>query len=180
MNLPSSSVWSRTIASLALCGLVCGAAGPSGAQEAPATTNQPATANQLTLARSLVAASGMLRSIEPIVPNMQQEMARVVSQTRPELAKDLNEAFVHLKPEIDKRREDLIAVVAAIFAKHMSEQELKDAVAFFTSASGKKYVAAQPVILDEVVAAMESFTRFLSGELTTMVRTELKKKGIDF
>jgi len=167
-----SSAWIRTIVSLALLGLVFGWIGPCRAQDA--------NANQLTLARSLVGASGMLRSIEPIVPNLQQEMSRAITQTRPELAKDLNAAFVQLKPELDKKKEELIAVVAAIFAKHMNEQELKESVAFFTSAAGQKYVAAQPAILDEVVTAMESFTRFLSGELTTMVRGELKKKGIDF
>jgi hypothetical protein len=167
-----SSAWIRTFVSLALLGLVCGWTRPSLAQDAHA--------NQLALARSLVGASGMLRSIEPIVPNLQQEMTRAITQTRPELAKDLNDVFVQLKPEIDKRKEDLIAVVAAIFAKHMTEQELKESVAFFSSTSGQKYVAAQPAILDEVVTAMESFTRFLSGELTTMVRGELKKKGIDF
>jgi hypothetical protein len=174
-----SSAWIRTIVSLAFLGLACGLSKPSQAQ-ATLGDQKPIPASQLALARSLVEATGMLRSIEPIVPNMQQEMTRAITQTRPEIAKDLAGVFVQLKPDLDKKTEDLVTVVSAIFAQHLSEADLKESVAFFTSAAGKKYVAAQPVILDEVVTAMESFNRFLSGELTTMVRTELKKKGVDF
>jgi uncharacterized protein len=147
---------------------------------APRAFAQEPTQSQIAMARSLVSASGMTRSFDSMIPQMQDQLTQTVTRTRPEIAKDVTEALTQIKPELDQKRDEFVTTVARIFAKHMSDQEMKDSVAFFTSASGKKYVADQPVVLDEVVVAMDGWTRSLSDDVLALVRAQLKKKNIEF
>jgi hypothetical protein len=145
----------------------------------PAVAQEP-TPNQVTLARSLVAASGMSRSLDLMLPQLQDQLTRMVTRTRPEILKDVSEALNQLKPELEQRHEELIVNVAKVFAKHMSEQEMKDCVAFFTSPSGKKYVSSQPVVVDEIAVAIDGWQRSVSENMLGLVRAQLKKKNIEF
>jgi hypothetical protein len=62
----------------------------------------------------------------------------------------------------------------------MNEQELKDTAAFFASASGKKYVEAQPIAFNEIIVLMQAWRQKLSTDILTRAREEMKKKGVDF
>jgi hypothetical protein len=141
---------------------------------------QDISPNQIALARELITVSGMSRSLDLMLPQLLDQLTRTVTRTRPEILKDVSEALNQMKPELDQRHEELIVTVAKIFAKHMSEQEMKDCVAFFASPSGKKYVTTQPVVLDEVVVAMDDWTHSASQNVLTLLRAQLKKKNIEF
>jgi hypothetical protein len=100
-----------------------------------------------------------------------------LTQTRPELSRDLNTVLTQLKPEFDKQVDEMISIAAQIYVKQMSEQDLKAAVAFFESPAGKKYVETQPAFLTEVVTAMQGWQGKISTDLMARVREEMKKKG---
>jgi uncharacterized protein len=141
---------------------------------------QEPTQNQIALGRSLVTLSGLSRSIDSMVPQMQEQLIQTVTRTRPDIVKDVTEAMAQIRPQLDQKRDEFVTSSAKIFARHLSEQEMKDCVTFFTSPSGKKYVAAQPVVLDEFVAVLDNWGHSLSEEVSTMLRAQLKKKNIEF
>jgi uncharacterized protein len=141
---------------------------------------QEPTANQLALGRSLVLSSGLMRSIDATIPQLQEQLIQAITRTRPDIVKDVNDAMTQIKPQLDQKRDELVTISAKIFAKHMSEQEMKDSATFFSGPSGKKYVATQPVVLDEFVTAMDSWARSLSEDVSTLLRVQLKKKNIEF
>jgi hypothetical protein len=99
--------------------------------------------------------------------------------TRPEIGKDLTEVLGRLKPEFEGQREDILNAAARIFASRLSEPELKDVAAFDKSASGQKYVAAQPPVMDELFGQMQAWSQRLSEFMIGRVRAEMKKKGVD-
>lgn len=178
--------------------LLLGAALPASAQTAPAPTppaNIPAPAavspvpplppppvppEKLALAREVVRASGMSRSFEPMVPQLAQQIPMVVTRTRPELAKSVYGVLAQLKPEFDKKGEEMLDIAAAIYARRLSEDELKTTAAFFDSPAGKRYVEAQPLMLDELVVAMQAWTQETSTYMMKRVQAEMEKKGEKF
>ncbi|MGO9675589.1 MAG: DUF2059 domain-containing protein [Methylocella sp.] len=169
-------------------GLSLTAAGPAVAQQqAPATQQQapataaaaPVTPSQLAAARALVIASGMSRSFTAVIPQFVNQIGGSLTETRPELTEDLKAVFAALAPEFNKQADEMTDIAAQIFAKHMSEPDLKAAVAFFNSPSGKQYVAAQPPILSDLVTAMQGWQGKVSTNMMTRVREEMKKKGHD-
>ena len=144
----------------------------------PACAQAPTEA-QLVLARQIVLQSGMNRSFSPIVPQLMNQLWARLTTTRPEIMADLKVVLEGLQDEFTKQESQIVESSARIFAVRMSEAELRDVAAFFNTPSGKKYVEAQPVILDDIVAAIDAWRQGLSSSMLDRVRVEMKKKGHD-
>lgn len=157
------------------------------AQTVPAQNPSQATAPKLpepsaqamTLARELIVAAGVSRSFDGIVPQLMIELQQNVLQVRPQIVKELDDVLIQLKPEFDGQRAEMVTAAAKIYARGLSEADMKDALAFFKSAAGQRYVAAQPVMLDQLFAEMQGWSQKLSEQLLKRVREELKKRKID-
>jgi uncharacterized protein len=175
---------------LALSGL-CSLASPYSAlaqqqkPAAPATAAPAAPAPAdfspavLALARDVVQNSGVARSFETLIPQFLDQARVSLGTTRPEIAKDLDEVIVQIRPEFEKEREEIMNAAARVFAKRLSEPELKDIATFFKSAAGQKYVSTQPLMLDELFGEMQTWTRALSEQIVVRIRAEMKKRNHD-
>jgi hypothetical protein len=171
---------------LSLC-LVCllgfSAARAEGAGQASPSTaaspgaQPPVSPSHLAAARALVIGCGMSRSFSFIIPQFLDQIGSSLTQTRPEISQDLSAVLTQIKPEFDKQVDEMIDIAAQIYAKQMSEEDLKAAVAFFESPAGKRYVEAQPSFLTEVVTAMQGWQGKISSDMMARVREEMKKKG---
>ncbi len=148
--------------------------GPAAAQQASA---QPqASPSHLAVAREVAIGSGMVRSFdaitEPLLTSLQQ-----MNVTRPEIKKDLDEVVTQLRPELDLQKQQMIDAAARIFASRLREQELREIAAFFKSPAGVKYVETQPVILDDIVKELATWTQNVSEYVLIRARAEMKKRG---
>jgi uncharacterized protein len=137
---------------------------------------EPATAH-LAAARQLVVLSGMSRSFTAVVPQTMSRLTTTFTQTRPEIAHDLDIVLAELKPEFDKQADEIVDTAAHLFARLMSEPQLQAADAFFESEAGKKYVEIQPAFFGEILPAMQNWQQKLAQDMVTRVREEMKKKG---
>ena len=147
---------------------------PPGA--APAAPPAPA-ASHLAVARQLVLASGLSRAFLGVVPDMAGKLNANLSQTRPEIARDLKATLDALQPEFATYNEDIVTFAGVVYTTLMSEQECKDAVAFFNSPIGKKFVDAQPAVFANMGPAMGEWSKSVSVRMMDRVRAEMKKKG---
>ena len=170
---------------IAVVALAC-LAGPGQAQQ-PAQGQQPAQAQQsapktpahLEAARVVVVASGISRSFDAMIPGFVQQVRRV-TVTRPDLAKDLEEVITKVSPEFEKTKQELIEAAARVYAERLSEAELKDVGAFFNSASGKRYVDAQPLVINDMYAQVETWSQKTSAALVERIRAEMRARGKQF
>jgi hypothetical protein len=145
-----------------------------------ALADDPApTPAALASAHTIIVSSGITRSFDQIVPQMLEQLERSVTNTRPELKDTLHAVVLQIEPEFAKSEQQVIDAAAQSLAKRMSEQELKDAAAFFQSASGKKYVDSQPAAFGEIVAAVQAWRQKLSTDMMDRTRAEMKKKGVE-
>ncbi|CAO4154554.1 DUF2059 domain-containing protein [Methylorubrum aminovorans] len=148
-----------------------------GAAPPPAPAPEPeVSASHLTLAREVMLSSGIARSFDSIIPTMADQI-RKNAVTRPDLAKDLDEVLKSLDPEMELQKQRLINIAARIYAKRLTEAELKDIVAFFRSPAGKRYVETQPQVLDDMVGAMQDWTQEVSEYIMVRTRAEMGKRG---
>ncbi len=150
------------------------------APAAPAASGPPATAvpeSQLKLARELVEITGISRSFDGVMPDIALRIRQNFVTTRPEIVKDMDDTLVALLPEIRGRRTEMIERAARSAGVLFTEAELKDILAFFNSASGKKYVTVQPSFLNEIFAGMEPWMQQTSEFFLSRFREEMRKKG---
>ena len=155
---------------LGLCALLAVTSAPAMAQQAPSDA-------QLVLGRQIVVGSGLSRSFEGVIPSMLAQINNAITRTRPEVAADLKVVIAALETEFSAQTSVIIDRSAKVIAAQMTEAEMKDIVAFFNSASGKKYVQTQPQTLDAIVNAIDDWRKEVSNAMSDRIRAEMKKKG---
>jgi len=163
--------------------LLCAAwTGPAGLRaETPSAIDKPATGtptpSHLAAARELLKLNGISQSFEASIPQFFDQVGTTLTQTRPELASDLNQVFAQLKPEFDKRADELTDKAALLYTQLISEKDLNTIDAFFKSNAGQKYVQTQPNFMKDIVVSMETWREQISTDMMTRVRVEMQKKG---
>jgi uncharacterized protein len=148
---------------------------PAPSQAAPGAAEP--TPSHLAAARELLELNGIAASFTSSIPQFFEQVGGTLTQTRPELASDLSKVFTELKPEFDKKADDLTDKAAHLYASLLSEQDLKAIDTFFKSDAGKKYVQTQPDFMRNVVVIMENWRQQISTDMMTRVRVEMAKKG---
>jgi hypothetical protein len=149
------------------------------APASPAPAAPQPSPQQILLARDVVLYSGIARSFEVIVPQYLDQIGTNLTRTRPDLIRDLNVVMEQVKPEFDKRVDEMIDNAARIYAARLTEPQLKDAAAFFKSPAGIAYVQVQPALMGDLFPAMQAWQKRMSEDMVTRIRAEMKKKGHD-
>jgi hypothetical protein len=170
--------------------LLAGLAAPALAQQAPVAPAQQAapaippvaqiSESHLAAAREVVMSSGLSRSLDAIIPQIADQIRAGVSRQRPEVIKDMEEAFRKVIPELSRSTDQIVTSAARLFAAKLTEAELKEVAAFFKSSAGTKYVQMQPALLNDLFMEMQVFSQTLGNLMMDRMREELKKKNIDF
>jgi uncharacterized protein len=157
------------VARAALLGLALVAAAAAQAQ-------QPSPA-ALASARELMELKGVKNLVEPVVVGVIEQTKGTILQTNPGLTKDLDEVSSQLRNEYQPRVSEMTNEIVQLYAQRFSEQELKDAIAFYKSAAGKKMLAEEPRVLDATYARLQQWAIQFQNEVMNRVRAEMKKRG---
>jgi hypothetical protein len=161
-----------SMAGAACAAIICFviSAGTAPAQQRP-------TPGALAAANELIAIKGVKSLYDPLVVGVVEKAKGLFLQTNPMLGKDLNEVAAGLRSELAPRTAEVMNATARLYADRFTEQELKEAVAFYKSALGRKLLAAEPAIADESVRTASQWADKLSEEVMNRMRAEMKKRG---
>ena len=165
----------------AALGLAFVLAAPAFAQApapAPAPAVAPApTAAHVQIAREVIELTGISQSFDSIYSEFGDRTRQIVGVTRPELTKDMNEVIASLKPEADRRRDEMILTASDIFARRMSEADLREIAAFFKSPVGQRYNAARPLAIDAIFSVLQTWSVQASNAMFQRFSEEMAKRG---
>jgi len=131
----------------------------------------------LAAAKELVTLKGGGAMFEPLIPGVIESAKGRFLPTHPNLAGPLNEVAAQLHKEYGPKRNELIDIVAKTYAKHFTEAELKDIVAFYRTPAGKKMVAQEPNAINESLKEAQDWANQFSDVVLERFRTEMQKKG---
>lgn len=146
------------------------------AQPAPAAK---VSAPHLQLARDLVAVNGEARAFEGIIPNIVDGAALSFLQSNPDLAKQLREVAIIVRPEFEARQSEIVDILAMAYTRHFTEAELKEAIAFYRTPTGAKLVQDRPIIVQEAVQGIQAWGAQVNAQAIERVRAEMRKRGVD-
>ena len=138
---------------------------------------QQPSASAMANATELVTLKGVKSMYEPMVAGMVEKAKGMFLQTNPMLGKDLNEVAAKLRGDLNPRTVEVVAETARLYAVRFTEQELKDALAFYKSPLGHKLLVQEPLIADESMRSAASWAEKLSAEVIDKMRAEMKKRG---
>jgi len=145
---------------------------------APAFAQTPALSpSHLQAAREIVDLTGVSQNIDGIYTEFADNTKQMVGATRPEMIKDVNEVLLALKAEADKRSEEVTKTAVEIFARKMTEADLKDVLAFFKSPVGQRYSALRPQAMEEIYKVLQPWSVQTSNYLFDRFSQEMRKRG---
>ena len=140
---------------------------------------QQPSASATAMATELITLKGATGMYEPLVTGIVEKAKGMFLQTNPMLSKDLNEVAAKLRADFTPRTAELVSQTARLYATRFTEQELKDALAFYKSPLGRKLLAQEPAIAEENVHSIASWAERLSEEVVSKMRAEMRKRGHD-
>jgi uncharacterized protein len=140
---------------------------------------QQPTPGAIAAAKELLEIKGASRMFEPVINGVVVTVKNNFLQTNPSLVKDLNEVAAQLQTEFAPRRAEVLNDFASLYAQRFSEQELKETVAFYKTPTGKKFVAEEPLVIDQGLQRAQAWSQKLAEEVLSRMRAEMKKRGHD-
>jgi len=143
----------------------------------PAMAQQQPSAGAMATAKELIAVKGSAGMYDALIPGVIEQAKNLFLRTNPGLAKDLNEVAAKMRTDLAPRNAEVRDHVVRLYASHFSEKELKDALAFYKTALGKKLIEQEPKILEQSMSETQAWANKLSEEVIGKMRAEMKKKG---
>lgn len=149
---------------------------------APAPAPAPAQAQAVTpaqaqAAREVLELTGIGQTFDSIFVEFRDNTRQLVTTTRPEMLKDMDEVVNLLKPEADKRREDLMLAASEVFARRFTEADLKEIAVFFRSPVGQRYQSLRNSALEDVFRLLTPWSLQTSNLLFDRFAQEMRKRG---
>ena len=142
----------------------------------PALAQTPAP-DHVKAAREVIEASGAASSIRDIVPIFLDEAKQTFTRTRPEIAKDLDDALKAVEPEFAQRKDALLNDIATVYATRFTIQELGEIKAFYATPVGAKLVQNLPGIMQASYARTSVWSQKMSQDIVARLRQEMRKRG---
>lgn len=146
----------------------------------PAFAQAPAlTPGHLQVAREVADVTGVTSGITNIYNEFEKSVQDLIA-TRPEMKKDTDAVVAALKPEADRRAEEMTRTAAEVFARKMSEADLKEVAAFFKSPVGQRYNVLRREAMDDLLLVLQPWTVQTSQFLFDRFSQEMRKRGHTF
>lgn len=133
----------------------------------------------IAAAKELMIVLGVEKQMDVMLGQMIPQMAAMIKQMRPENAREIDEVFAMMGKRFGERKQEMIDLVAPLYAEHLSAAEMNAVSSFFKSETGRKFVTAQPEIMQKSMQVGQAWGQRLGAEIQGEVIRELKNKGID-
>jgi uncharacterized protein len=145
------------------------------AQQAP---QRPApSAAAMAMAKEIIDMKGATHTFDPLVNGVIEYHRNLMIQTNPNLSRAIEQVAAKMINDMQSRRLELQQSLARTYAQHFTEQELRDALAFYRTPLGKKLVTQEPKAMEETMMAADAWSRKFAEEVVEKLRAEMKKLG---
>jgi hypothetical protein len=145
---------------------------------APAQAQKP-SANAIAIAKEIIILKGAATILDPMVPGVVERVKFTLMQTNPMLQKPLEDVSAFLRKQYANRAAQLHENLARLYAARFTEAELKQVLAFYKSAAGKKVISQEALIFEENIEQLKIWQEKFSEEVLARFRAEMRKRGHD-
>lgn len=145
---------------------------------APLSNPDPSPAS-IASAKELIAMKGGVQMFDGMVMGVIESAKNAFLPTNPTLGKPLGEVTNQLRAEYEPKKAEVYEQVARAYAKHFTESELKDMVAFYKTPLGKKVLSEEALAVEDGFKRAQDWSIEFSDQVLARFRNEMKKKGYD-
>lgn len=162
-----------------LCLDTARAQAPARPQAQSQSANPNPSPAAIAMAREIITLKGAHQMFDAVVPGVIETAKNQFLPTNPNLNKELNEVAALLHRDFDAKKTEMLNEVARAYARHFNEQELKELIAFYKTALGKKLLVEEPLAIDDGIRRAREWADAFADQVVNRMRAEMKKKGFD-
>jgi hypothetical protein len=149
------------------------------APSATALSNPTPSATSIALAKELLTLKGGSQMFDGTVLGIIESAKDAYLPNNPQLSKPLNEVAAQLRQEFEPKKAELFNEVSRAYARHFTDQELRELLAFYKTTLGKKALVSESLAVEDGFKRAQEWTNQFSDIVLTRMRAEMKKKGFD-
>jgi hypothetical protein len=153
--------------------------GGAAAQQKAAPAAAEPSAAAIAAAKEILLIKNASSAYSGVVVSTIQSVRNSLTQNNLNYQKDIEEISYKLARDLSGKEREIGDAMAAIYATHFTEQELKDLVAFYKSPLGKKVNEMEPKSIEESLGYIRGWSEDLALEINEKFREEMKKRGKD-
>ncbi len=172
----TAATWLPRLLLAAAFALVLGSAQGAFAQS---YSNPNPSANSIALAKDLLVLKGGHQMFDNMVDNVIDRARDTFIPTNPNLAKPLGEVAAQLHAEFAPKKAEVLNEIAKAYARHFTEAELKELLAFYKTSLGRKVLSEESAAVEDGFKRAQSWSQAFSDQVLGRLRAEMKKKGYD-
>ena len=135
---------------------------------------QEISESHLKAARDAVSAIKATSMYDNILPQAAFALKQELIQQNPDMQDIISTTVDEEVLKLVSRRTDLEREAAQVYAKAMSEQDLRKIADFYNSETGKKLLETAPIVTREVVKAADIWQRGVARDLAQAVGEKLQ------
>ena len=133
----------------------------------------------LDLAIAFVEASGSASMFDAVANSLVQQQEKLILSRHPKLDPETLEKFkTILLEELTKQKPGLLHLMAVLYAKHFTGEDLQELVAFYQSNLGKKVVDAGIEMQDDLFRVSSEWALTAIQRAGTRAHARLKEEGV--
>jgi hypothetical protein len=159
------------VRTLCAAAVACAAFAPSASAQ-----QQPSTA-AVAMAKEVIELKGATSMFDSVIGGVIEFHKNNFLQVNPNLQRELDDVAGRLRTEYEPRKAEIQLEIARAYASRFTEQELKDALAFYKTPLGAKLVAEEPKAVDEATKRVDAWAGKYAEDALAKFRAEMRKKG---
>ncbi|MBI1397277.1 MAG: DUF2059 domain-containing protein [Betaproteobacteria bacterium] len=153
-----------------------------------ATATLPARADDLTAAKKadilkLMEITGALRIGDAMSQSIVAQITQNLKARQPPLPQKAYEIVADEVPKVISEeltaKGGYIDQITPVYHRHMTDDEIKGLIAFYSTPLGKKAVSVMPMIAQEGMAVAKGWARTIGPKLDQRLKASFKQAGID-
>jgi uncharacterized protein len=146
---------------------------------AQALSNPNPNANSIALARELLVLKGGNQMFDGMVTGVIDRTRDTFIPSNPSLSRPLQEVAAQLRTEFEPKKSEVFNEVSRAYARHFTEAELKELLAFYKTNLGKKVLSSESAAVEDGFKRAQEWTSTFADQVMVRLRAEMKKKGHD-
>jgi len=134
---------------------------------------------RLAAAKELLLVTGAGKTMEAIIPLMARQLEAAFVKLKPEHSAEIRDIFKSATVKFSQRKGELIDKLAELYAEKFTEDELKTVADFYKTPVGRKFIEAQPEIGQKSFLIGQVWGQGIGKEIEGEVRRQLKQRNIE-
>jgi uncharacterized protein len=138
----------------------------------------PVEPERLAAAKELLRVTEAAKGFEAALIGMREPLQRLALKANPGREADVSGTLDTVFKRMLERKTEALDLIAPLYAERFSVAELNEVIAFYKSATGAKFISAQPQIIQQSMVIGQAWGRRIGEEIQHELQKELQARGL--